>query len=503
MNRILLCLILLWSVVSFGQDKKTIKKLNNQKEDFHVFKTSIFELEARPYRYISKDSLNELLDNLEKKVSTEIVSDIDLYRSYASLMVHFQSGHTGIIPTKHVYRQWFLNKNSLPFDIIISAGKMYSYNEYLNVPEKQFLVLPRKEQKRVKIEMYAEITKIDGLDLAEWMDRIGTYVGSDENQPEFRYEIVKELFEFFRGLTLDSVQKEANVSYVSGKDTLEMIVPIGYAPGKDISERLELSQKEAHKVRKDFGSFKELGGRYGYLQLPSFTNSYGKKYNRFLKDVFSKIHKKGVKELVIDLRGNTGGVMQNELLKYFLVAQKEVGEYHIEKVKKPNYKKYIEKNDSYRQNKKNLKAITKWEKDTWQLYDGISHPNIKDEDDEYYLGKIVVLTDRSTFSAASVLAAQLKHMKGAKIVGTTAGGSFYEGVAGTHKVILPNSKFALLVNPNYYKTPLSGIRPFDQSVKTPDIVYQDLFGEPKVVDKKNERALLKALKQAFALIPNK
>lgn len=487
------------SSIVIGQTKKQVKRLEGQKEDFLVFETSLYELEAEMHRYVSEDSLRRILDSLEKKVSQNIYSDFDLYKMYASVMVMFQSGHTGIHPTKHVVRQWMLQKSCLPLDVVVSSGKLYSYLEYKNVSEEAFNRLPKKEQKKHLVPEYAEIVRIDGLDIKQWMQRIAKFVGSDENHESFRYELVKDLFEFYRGLTLDSIPEASSIEFISGKDTIEMFLQLGYPPAKDIADRISYSQKQYKEVNKNYGSFKVLNGKYGYIQFPSFMNAYGPRYDGFLQETFNKIQKKGIKELVIDLRGNTGGVVQNELMKYFVVAQKDLGEYYIKKPGKPTYKKYLKKNDQYKLNKKNLKLLSKWEKINGEPYNGIMHANTLDEDMEYYTGKIVVLTDRSTFSAASILASQLKELKGAKIVGVPAGGSFYEGVAGTHQIVLPNSQFGVLLNPNYYKSTLKSERPYDQSVKEPDVFYQAEYGEPKMVDKKNEQNLLKALKKAFSM----
>lgn len=489
----------LFAVAAISQSKQEQKRIAGQVEDFEVFKTSLYELEAEMYRYVSEDSLKQILDELQNSVSSKPYSDFDLYKMYAAVMVKFQSGHTGIQPTKYVIRQWMAKKSALPIDIVVSAGKLYAYKTYMNVSEEAFNKLPKKEQRKHVIEEYAEVVRIDGLDIKEWMIRIADYVGSDENQLEFRYELVKDVFEFFRGLTLDSIPEASSVEYISGKDTLEMFVSLGYPPAKDIAERLSFSQKQYKEVNKNHGSFKVLNGKYGYIQFPSFMNAYGPRYDGFLQETFTKIQKKGIDQLVIDLRGNTGGVIQNELMKYFVVQQKSIGEYHIKKPGKPTYKKYLKKNEQYKLNRKNLKLLQKWEKINGEPYNGVMHANKLNEDQEYFMGKIVVLTDRSTFSAASVLAAQLKKLKGAKIVGVPAGGSYYEGVAGTHQIVLPNSKFAVLLNPNYYKSPYEANRPFDQSIKEPDVYFQAIYGDPKKVDKKNEQNLLKAIKKAFAL----
>lgn len=88
-------------------------------------------------------------------------------------------------------------------------------------------------------------------------------------------------------------------------------------------------------------------------------------------------------------------------------------------------------------------------------------------------GKIVVITDGGTFSAASILASHLKTLAGAKIAGMPAGGSFYCGNAGTLKVVLPNSRFQLAVNPNTFYSQLTKVENA-QLIKQPDLYLEPI-----------------------------
>jgi len=96
-------------------------------------------------------------------------------------------------------------------------------------------------------------------------------------------------------------------------------------------------------------------------------------------------------------------------------------------------------------------------------------------------GEIVVITDEGTFSSASILACHLKTLANAKIIGRTAGGSFYIGNAGTLILELPKSKLKMFVNPNTFYSHLERAEdPF--IIKQPDLVLNPLILDKKKLD---------------------
>ena len=96
---------------------------------------------------------------------------------------------------------------------------------------------------------------------------------------------------------------------------------------------------------------------------------------------------------------------------------------------------------------------------------------------EKFKGNLVVITDEGTFSAASILACQLKTLAKAKIVGTTAGGSFYAGNAGSLELVLKKSKLTIQLNPNFFSTHLYPASTIDSEIKNPDL---ETFSETEI-----------------------
>ena len=168
--------------------------------------------------------------------------------------------------------------------------------------------------------------------------------------------------------------------------------------------------------------------------------------------------------------------MQYSLMSYFVGEDKYLGKYIVEKPKHGFENKYLKKfSIDYVQHKRlssqQKREIRRGKFDEGKVYTDDVESSL------VYDGQIVVITDEGTFSSASMLACHLKTMKGAKIIGSTAGGSFYSGNAGSIQLQLPNSELRVYINPNTFYSHLEP--PLDPiKIKQPDITYNEL-----VIDK--------------------
>lgn len=485
--------IITFFVIAFSLNAQgNAKLIEKQLKDFNVFKTTLFELEARPFRHISKDSLNYFLDQFEKELKLNILSHTDLFRNYAQIISKIQSGHTSIQPSKYVLEEWVKEKNSLPMDVLLIGKKLYIQEDYPLLPPDQMAKLSSSKRKKKVIPLYTEIVKINNKTISEWMELISPFVSSDEDFIDFKYFIIKDAFELYRYLASPAREDSISIDYVKKYDTVNFKVKSSYPPIEAISYRFEQIEENAKRNEKDFGEFKFLNKDFAYFKFNSFVSCSGKKYNAFLKNAFFKIHKAETPNLVIDVRGNLGGVIQLDFLRYvkFKSDKEHLGGYNVEKREKPTFKRYIRKNKAYKRNRKLLKSIKRMEK---KGFNGAVTKDDIDQEPILFDGKIIVITDEGSFSASSLLASHLKDLCHAKIVGVPAGGSFYEGVSGTNSLRLPTSKIMIDFNPNYYFSSLDSAV-IDQSVKNPDLEFIELYGEPKKVGKKNKKNFLKALK---------
>lgn len=471
----LLFALLLLLIICPSAKKITV---DDQLVDFDVFKQTIIAKEGTLDLHVSADSIYAAMNQLEETLSEEL-SLIDQYKSYTSTLSLIECGHTQIHPTRELFREWLAERNSLPLDYYLQGKKLYVGK--LNSEDLSLITegKPKSERKK-KITQGTEIVSIDSLSVPQMMELISPLLSSDENGMDFKYFQVSELFEFYRHLSNPFTKDSIEVSFVKGKDTTQLYFLTGTAPVHSINERLQKASVDLKSIENDIGKFKIINSKYAYFRFTSFKMCAGKYYELFLDRSFQKIRTRKLKKVIIDLRGNTGGVMQYSLMRYFAGEDVYLGRYVIQKPKSVKNDKNIRKwNTDYRRHKRSSKLqkrlISRQKFNNGEVRTGPIDP------EKVFSGQIIVITDEGTFSSASMLACHLKTICNAQLVGRPAGGSFYHGNAGTLHVKLPHSKFRLFVNPNTFYSHLP-ISEHPEEIKQPDFLINPSYLEPKKLD---------------------
>lgn len=456
--------------------------LKHQRLDFQQFEKAFFAIEAVPDLHVGEGTLTASFRDLREELRTPH-SPVEQFGLYASCLAKVQCGHTTLMPSKAVIRDWGSKKQCLPFDVLMVNKKLFIspiHPEDIPKPKKGEPVVKEKPKKeKEKLDGGTEIWAIDQKTVPEWMALISPYIPSDENGMDFKYHVAGQLFDFYRYLAAPARKDSVRIDYIYKKDTLHQFVKLGYPPAHTLDDRLNV-QETKKEQEKNFGTFSIEKNKYGYFRFESFKNSKGEKYEAFLKESFESMKKKKVNKLIIDLRGNTGGIIQLELLRYLVPSGTEVGKYVFEKkltkkqLKQLGVKMREEPVKTYLRNMKANQKLA--QRSTGKQGEMIVASNPSG----VFKGEIVVITDEATFSAASILAAHLKTLCKAKIVGQPAGGSFYAGNAGTLPVKLKKSKLIIQLNPNFFCTQLYP-EDSDPAIKIPDA---ETFSEASVPGEK-------------------
>lgn len=475
MRKFLFFLLVLPAIAFAPASKSPVAK---QLKDFDVFEKVLTTKEGRLDLHQSSDSMYLYLSQLKSELSVEH-SLIEQFKAYSKTLAKLGCGHTQIHPTSNLITEWVRKRKSLPMDFIMQGKRLYT-NKLLT-SDYEIINMEGSNLERVRaIKGNYEVLSMNHLSVSEMMLKIAPYVSSDENGIDFKYHQVAQLFEFYRHLSDPYSADSISIQYVKEKDTISTYFKLGTAPVNTINSRLQKAVAEDAIIEKETGSFEIKGGNVGVFRFRSFTSCTGKEYDLFLERSFKRIKSKKIKRLVIDLRGNTGGVMQYSLMGYFVGEDVELGRYVVEKPKKGFETTHLKKrNGDYRRHKwmSRIQRIRIWLDD---FENGTMRTPPVDEN-LIYDGDIVVLTDEGTFSSASILACHLKTLCNAKLVGRSAGGSFYRGNAGTISAVLPNSKFQLLVNPNTFYSQLKTTSdPF--SIKIPDVLLEPGYIVPRKLD---------------------
>lgn len=473
-KRVVAYLLIAFLLLSGNWDDPVRKQLR----DIKRIESTLFAKEGTLDLYISNERIRKELDRLRQTLSNE-VSILEQFKAYSRLISDIGCGHTQIHPNKRVYRAWLTERAALPFDYYL-VGKRLFIN-HLDEKDKRDIIENNPKLKKSALHQDGtEIISINGKRVEEMMDSIGELLSSDEDHSSFKYFQAKHFFEFYRHLADPLMMDSIEIIYLKNSDTIVERVMPGAAPVHSINKRIFQYQSDRLEMEANMGTFRIIKNKYGYFRFKSFVSSSGSAYNAFLEESFSKLKEEGIDHLVIDLRGNTGGVMQYDLVSYFTGPNVGLGSYVVSKPSNGKTDKGIKKMNGMYLRHILLSKRQEQEIRSGRFSDGrVLSPDV--DTNLLFTGQVVVITDEGTFSSAAMLASHLKTLCNAKIVGRTAGGSFYGGNSGTLIVKLPSSGLSVLINPNTFKSQLT-ITEDPVKIKLPDKELNPGFLSDKKMD---------------------
>jgi len=163
--------------------------------------------------------------------------------------------------------------------------------------------------------------------------------------------------------------------------------------------------------------------------------------DKWYRSAFREIEKRKTKMLVLDLRGNSGGNLfsANQLLAYLLpdtfsmCFKRKDGKIHLNRRSNMSlgmrFSMFQFRN--FRSKEKGLRPTCALENDLL-----VNRFRFEPVEKHGFKGKLVVLMDGGTFSAATLVAAQLRKKMHTKLLGEESGG----GAKGTNAMIMPTLK---------------------------------------------------------------
>jgi hypothetical protein len=178
------------------------------------------------------------------------------------------------------------------------------------------------------------------------------------------------------------------------------------------------------------------------LRIRSFDDGDG--YPASIAAAFRSLRDKGTKALILDLRGNGGGV---DLYGALLVAQftdkpfRYFDKIHLTTIR-PSFATW--KPSTF----DDLRNGTVPDQKGGHLVTATLHQGIAEQAPGAapFLGKVIVLLDGGTFSTSADVTATLHHLKRATFVGEESGGTYEGNTSGLNAlVVLPNSKLAMKI----------------------------------------------------------
>jgi len=491
MNKIiwfLSIILLLTSCVSIDKYNQQIGGLHapeDLKSDVNKTYRKLKKLHPKLYQFVTKENLDFKFDSLKQSI-TAPMSSLDFYKKLAPVVSEVRQGHIGMSPPSKQY-------NKKERKVLMKKEFEFSDLEFEQVDDA-FLI---KDNFGIDSTIIgAEVLKINEEPIAQIVSDYKKLMSSDGFNTTFQERYIALRFsglyfkekgyldslpitliqndsiftKTFRRIPKDSIKNILKLrDSLKHKDIIKIdkkVVKLTREEKKAKKEKLKatfknnrkfgyIRSKKLSKSDKTFTrNFNFIGkdSTVAYLKIRGFSNG---KYKEFYNEVFEKIDSAKTQNLVIDLRDNTGGRLDEigNLYAYLATNTYQFIEKGQTVTRFPFLKGSVSSKNSVLLNTFGvlmapfaapIELLKGSKKDGIRYYKFSTSKKNKRPNPVFYKGKIYVLINGNSFSASSILSTNLNATKRATFVGEETGGHYNGTVAGISKFIsLPHSKVVM------------------------------------------------------------
>ena len=408
------------------------------------------QLHPNLYWYISKNSLDYKFDSLKTTIKNPL-KPLEFYLKLEPVIAKIKEGHLRVtIPVKKLTRK---EEKYLK----TQKGLFGRYN--FTIDGERLFVLDNAE-KIPNMEVGTELLKINDSATIDLLRHYRNLITSDgRNQTFQKYYLARSWSSFFtyeNGI-LDSVKLETKYQNQIKRFYLKRD-KISKTEKK--AEKVEVKKKEQSNKNNDYNSARKLYNRslsfetkdssVAYMSINSFSNTRSRK---FYKESFAELKEAKTKYLIIDMRNNFGGSVAEINNLYSYLTDKKLK--FLDDIEVTSNKSMFHA-DFFNQIPGFVKPLAAIAYPFYLLETAFSNKEkngkhyltanyaIKKIKEDNFKGKLYVLINGGSFSAASILPSKLKGDKRAFLVGEETGGANDGTVAGRYSTeTLPNSKLKL------------------------------------------------------------
>lgn len=433
--------------------------------------------------YLAQNELEFKFDSLKKTI-TKPLKPNDFYVKFFPIFESLEHGHTTVYP---LFKR--LKKKQLKH----YKDSKSAFNDYSFFWKNDSVFLVNDNHKTNPINSGSALLFIDNIPTKYLYDKYKKSVYGDGKNTTFSDNVFNRTFLNFitleQGLK-DSVEltflmgntpfrKKTFRTYPKPKENVTKDLPKITKAEKEVERKIRLKQKKYgySKTSKSYSkdlSFPTNDSTIAVLKVTDFRKG---KIRQLYKEVFTDIKNYKVQNLVLDLRNNGGGFIKDA---HYLYA------YLIDDSKPFLGKKIVANKTSFGKSLYNLFptysypflwlgsgytyfSTSKNSENEYELHMPFSF--VKVDKELIYHQNLYVLINGGSYSASSLIAANLQLKNRAFFVGEETGGDFNGTVAGLMpKFTLPHSKLQMSVG-TVYLSPIEkreekghGVYP-DQEIK--------------------------------------
>lgn len=409
-----------------GRITETMLTVPQLKSDFALFRLALEEAHPALYRFTTKRAMDAEFARAEAKL-TRPMTVLQFHNVLAPVLAAIKTqGGIGRYQGDEI-------------SALIASSKLFPLALAFE-SERAVVVLNRGRDERVRPGM--EVLAINGQSLAETLRRILP------NLPQDGDVRTRQMYEL--GIS-DSVRRWPSGTAVLGeayrlyigdpsrfRTTLRdpqtgRTVDVDLTGVTNAEVAVNVEQNPVNRdVLAGIRTLRDLGPRQSIRYLDSedaavlVVAAFGGNFPDFLKETFDGLRSKGTKNLIIDLRGNTGGSAPYVALLFSYLTSKEFRQFEraYAKTNAPSFRHYTSLGavdpvtDSY--------WGSGWKPDPnggWLKTERYSVVRVQKPSENHFDGPVYVLIDGGIISAGSVFCAIADFHKRATFIGEETGGA--------------------------------------------------------------------------------
>ena len=403
--------------------------------DYTLLRNILEKKHPSLYWYTPKDSMDMYFDKYYSAIKDSMTEQQFGWKVMAPLTDKIHCGHSSF-GRSAAYNNWATDKNFPSFPLFMKC-----WNDTMAVTAN----LNRKDSVLKKGTL---ITSINGLKIADLTKVMFEYMTEDGYANNVNYLRLSNNFPYYHrnifGISktyivtyLDSLGKEQRINlpvFNFSKDSSKKV-----KPGTVVKKVKKNNKERRQKKLQDMRSLAvDTINNTAVITLNAFSSG---SLRKFYRQTFRYIKQAGITNVILDIRSNGGGRIRLSTLltKYVSRVNFKVADtsFAVTKSLRP-YSKYIKQSFINnlglffltRKNNDGLYHFRHWEKKIYKPKSG-----------NHYAGKLYVLINGSTFSAAALFSNAVKGQPGIVLVGEETGGGWHgnNGIL-IPDIILPNTK---------------------------------------------------------------
>jgi Peptidase family S41 len=401
------------------------------REDFDIGWKSYQKNHPSLYWYTPKDSVDRYFNSVRASLTDSLTeAEFRLRLSYAVSSI--RCGHSSVIPSK-AYSRYAKKAKEPMFPLQLKVWGSDS-----------MVVLNSLTGDTSAIKRGTVIKAIDSIPAAVFIRQMKQYAYTDGFSDGFKELQISSSFPQ-RFNWLYGLKSSYRIGYIDpAGQSGETIVPVYDPLKKDTAKkkpadsiRVQSTQTKARAKGPSYGKYsKDSSGLFALLELNNFSH---RKVPGLIRSSFKKTKKAGIHSMVLDLRTNGGGRIDNSTLltRYIINQPFRVADSVWAKNLKPAYPRYTQMAWMYRYF--SWTFARKQPDGRWhnrKTERKVHQPKKKNHFD----GTLYVLTGGATFSASSLFLTKICRQPNVIVVGEeTGGGARGNTAVFIPKVTLPNT----------------------------------------------------------------